>query len=125
MTRPEQYRAVVARVAHERGINPAAIYGWSKQRDVVRARDAVIAELSSGFALCQSEIARFLGLNPSSVWAAMNRETKRARNLAWRQGHDRASPMALAGAIPCLGGPFRAVYRHVYRAHVERCAESY
>lgn len=83
MTPYEKRHAVVHRIADAHGVNPAAIYGWSKLQEVVRARDAAIRALAAECGMGQSEIGRFLGLVPSSVWAAFNREKKRLRNTEW------------------------------------------
>jgi lambda repressor-like predicted transcriptional regulator len=83
MTPYEKRHAVVHRIADAHGVNPAAIYGWSKFQEVVRARDAAIRALAAECGMGQSEIARFLGLVPSSVWAAFNRDKKRRRNTEW------------------------------------------
>jgi hypothetical protein len=73
----------VRAVGAEKGVNPAAIYGHSRIRAVVACRDEAIRKLAYVHGLSNGEIARQLGMDPSSIWAALNRDQKRARNTAW------------------------------------------
>lgn len=96
MTRQEQFDAIVAEVAALHNVSVYAVLGWTKRREVVRARDDVIWRLSNGCGWGQSEIARLFDMNPSSVWAALNRETKRTRSVAWSRKTRAAAVGAMA-----------------------------
>jgi len=97
MTPYEKRHAVVHRIADAHGVNPAAIYGWSKLQEVVRARDEAIARLRAETGDSLLQIAAFLGRpDHTSIWAALNRQTKRAKNAAWARKTHAANTEAQA-----------------------------
>lgn len=78
--RSEIVSGIVRRIAIEHGVPSSDVFGWSRRPKVVRARDAVILAMAREHNMTDAEIARQLGMNATSVWAALNRNTKRQRS---------------------------------------------
>lgn len=72
--------AVVVAAAEQHGVTAANIYGWSKQREIVAARETAIKRMSADFGMSNSAIAAFFGMHATSVWAVFNREKKRKQS---------------------------------------------
>lgn len=85
MIEKSDLQAIVADVANKHGLTPANIYGWSKKARIVRAREESIRRMKAEFDMSNRAIARFFGMDASSVWAVFNRPKK--RSLAAAQYH--------------------------------------
>ena len=82
--RTERRMAIIDEVAAAHHLTRDDLLSNIKVRPIVRARDEAIARIRAETRDSLPQIAAFLGRpDHSAIWAALNRQTKRARNAAW------------------------------------------
>jgi|LauGreStaDraftv2_3_1035109.scaffolds.fasta_scaffold396129_2 chromosomal replication initiation ATPase DnaA len=89
--------AIIDEVAAAHDLTRADLLSNIKVRLIVRARDEAIARLRAETGDSLLQIAAFLGRpDHTSIWAALNRQTKRAKNAAWARKTHAANTEAQA-----------------------------
>ena len=76
--------AIIDEVAAAHYLTRADLLSNVKVRTIVRARDEAIARIRAETGDSLPQIAAFLGRpDHTTIWAALNRQAKRAKNAAW------------------------------------------
>jgi chromosomal replication initiation ATPase DnaA len=76
--------AIIDEVAAAHGLTRDDLLSNVKVRPIVRARDEAIARIRAETRDSLPQIAAFLGRpDHTTIWAALNRQAKRAKNADW------------------------------------------
>jgi len=86
MIRREVIIAIIDAVADKHGISRRDLLEYSKFAHVCTARDEAIRRVKEEFNYSNIKLADIFDRDPSSIWASLNREKKRAKSRAqyWR-----------------------------------------